>query len=98
MPKYTWIQGDLEISKKWNLEAYLKSLGLPNERVTPTDILIIDCPRCGAPSYYDGGFTDFCSCCGFYNLADYSDDAYLLSDYWDAIFDLEEIFGKDCSS
>lgn len=44
-------------------------------------ILIIQCPNCGEWSYYNGGFTDSCSCCRFYNLADYSDEAITLWDY-----------------
>jgi len=60
-----------------------RELGLPNERITPYDILIIDCHRCGAPSPYDGGFTDHCKCCGYYNLADWSEEAITLEDHWE---------------
>lgn len=49
------------------------------------DILIIDCPGCGHRTYYDGGFTDCCKCCGWYNIADHSDDAYTYYDYIDGI-------------
>ena len=44
------------------------------------EILLIDCPHCGAPSYYSGGFTSGCSWCGR-DIARYSDDAYTLADY-----------------
>lgn len=91
MPKYTWTEGDVEISKEWGLEKHLKELGLDMSR--PEEILIIDCPRCGAPSFYDGGFTDFCSCCGYYNLADHSDEAITLLDHWESQWEDEEMFG-----
>ena len=48
--------------------------------VPADEIQIIDCPWCGKPSYYSGGFTSGCSWCGR-ELAQYSDDAYTLSDW-----------------
>jgi len=67
----------------YDLEKHLEKLGLLSQDKPADEILIIDCPHCGAASYYDGGFTDTCSCCGYYNLADFSDDAYTLMDYWE---------------
>ena len=49
---------------------------------TADDILIIWCPACANPSYYNEGFTASCHCCGFYNLADCSDEAMTLADWW----------------
>ena len=46
------------------------------------EILVMSCPKCGHWTYYDGGFTDTCKCCGYYNIADYSDDAITLDDYY----------------
>lgn len=86
MPKYTWMEGDREISKEWDLEKHLSELGL--DKTKPEEILIVDCPRCGAPSFYNGGFTDSCSCCGYYNLADYSEEAITLLDHWERCWDI----------
>ena len=57
------------------------------------DILVIWCPICANPSYYNGGFTASCHCCGFYNLADLSDDAMTLTDWWCAEMEAQEEFG-----
>lgn len=59
------------------------------ERGMADDILIIVCPACANPSYYSGGFTASCHCCGFYNLADYSEEAMTLADWWG--MEMEEI-------
>lgn len=57
----------------------------------PHDILIIQCPACTHPSYYNEGFTASCHCCGYYNLADYSDEAVTLADWWGMEADMEWI-------
>lgn len=68
----------------YDLEKHLANLGLPSKDTPAEDILVIDCPHCGAASYYNCGFTDTCSCCGYYNLADHSEEIYTLLDYWAA--------------
>lgn len=55
----------------------------------PDDILIIVCPACGEPSYYNQGFTASCHCCGYYNLADCSEEAMTLVDWW--CMELEDV-------
>lgn len=79
----------------YDLDQYIRELGLLKQGLRPEDILAIDCPHCGAASYYDGGFTDTCSCCGFYNLANYSDEAYTLLDYWEMCWTDHELFGEE---
>jgi len=69
------------LDPNYDFEAAMASL-ISEEGLTSDQILVIHCPRCGQPSYYSGGFTASCACCGFYNLADYSDDAVTLADYW----------------
>jgi ribosomal protein S27E len=54
---------------------------LLKERDGPDDIMLIDCPFCGNQSYYDQGFTCSCEHCGR-EIAQFSDDAYTLGDYW----------------
>jgi len=49
------------------------------------EILVVRCPSCGQMTYYDGGFTANCACCGHYNLADLSDEAVTLADWWDSL-------------
>lgn len=49
--------------------------------VPADEILLLDCPYCGGISYYSGGFTSGCTWCGL-DIADFSDDAYSLADYW----------------
>lgn len=71
----------------YNLDKFIEDLGLLEQGLSAEDILVIDCPHCGQPSYYDGGVTDFCSCCGAYNLADLSSEAYTLTDYWATLDD-----------
>jgi hypothetical protein len=66
----------------YDLENYLKDVGLPSDTTPADEVLVIDCPHCGRASFYNGGFTASCSCCGYYNLADHSDEAYTLADYW----------------
>lgn len=73
----------------YDLFKHIKELGLAQEPAE--EILVIDCPLCGRPSYYDGGFTDTCSCCGYYNLADHSDEAYTLVDYYEMLADQEDL-------
>lgn len=60
---------------------------LLSEGVSADDILLIDCPYCGAPSYYSGGFTSGCVWCGT-ELAEYSDEAYTLGDFWGMDYDV----------
>ena len=93
MIKYNWLENGIQRSKEWSLEKHLAELGL--DISNSSDIYIIDCPRCAAPSYYDGGFTDFCSCCGYFNLADHSEEAMTLSDHWERCYEIEELFGKE---
>ena len=80
---------DCEPDPDYDLFKHIKKLGLAQE--PPVDILVIDCPLCHRPSYYDGGFTDTCSCCGYYNLADHSDEAYTLADYYEELAAAEEL-------
>lgn len=47
---------------------------------TADDIMLIDCPSCGNTSYYNQGFNCGCEHCGA-DIADFSDDAYLLDDW-----------------
>ena len=69
---------------QYNFDTEMSQL-MREEGLTADQILVIRCPHCGRPSYYSGGFTDCCACCGFYNLADYSDEAMTLDDYWWAL-------------
>jgi len=48
------------------------------------EILVVRCPTCGQMTYYDGGLTADCSCCGYYNLADLSEEAVTLADWWES--------------
>lgn len=48
----------------------------------PDDVMLIDCPHCFKQSYYNQGFTCGCEHCGR-NIADESDDAYTVQDFWD---------------
>lgn len=54
------------------------------EGLDAEEILVVRCPTCGQMTYYDGGFTANCSCCGHYNLADLSDEAVTLADWWES--------------
>jgi hypothetical protein len=55
------------------------------EGLNAEDILVVRCPSCGQMTYYNGGFTANCSCCGYYNLADLSNEAVTLADWWDSL-------------
>ena len=37
---------------------------LLTEGLSAEEILIVKCPSCGQMTYYNGGFTADCSCCG----------------------------------
>jgi len=53
------------------------------EGLSAEEILVVRCPSCGQMTYYDGGFTADCACCGYYNLADLSEEAVTLADWWE---------------
>ena len=69
------------VDPTYNLTKYLKKLGLPNAATGVYDVLVIDCPRCGRASYYDGSPFDCCKACSYWNLANHSDCAYTLAEY-----------------
>lgn len=68
---------------------------LMSEGRTPEDIMVIWCPACAQPSYYNEGFTASCHCCGFYNLADHSEEAMTLADWWYMCEETKEILGVE---
>ena len=45
------------------------------------DIMLVDCPNCGIPSYWNEGSHARCHKCGA-DLSDLTDDAYSLEDFW----------------
>lgn len=55
---------------------------LLGEGLRADEILVLRCPACGEVTYYNGGFTASCECCGYYNLADLSEEAVTLADWW----------------
>jgi len=54
------------------------------EGLSAEEILVVRCSACGQMTYYDGGLTANCFCCGYYNLADLSEEAVTLADWWES--------------
>jgi len=62
------------------------------EGLSAEEILVVGCPGCGQMTYYDGGFTADCACCGYYNLADLSDEAVTLADWWEGCLEKDVLW------